>query len=614
MKRWWQGSLFYMVVLMAIVALAFNFFSSSKGPEEVSFYDFTRRANIGEIDTIRQQGNILIGVLRDKETVRTSFVGSTKELMDALKGAGVNLESGKISLDVKSGGMDWGGILLGVLPLVLFGALLIFLFRSARGANTQAFNFGKSRAKLASGNKSTITFEDVAGVDEAKGELQEIVEFLKSPQKFQALGARIPRGVLLVGPPGCGKTLIAKAVAGEAGVPFYSISGSEFVEMFVGVGASRVRDLFDQAKRTTPCIVFVDEIDAVGRHRGAGLGGGHDEREQTLNQILVEMDGFDTNTNIIVIAATNRPDILDPALLRPGRFDRHVVIDLPDINGRKAILNVHAKGKPFAKESNLEVIARQTPGFSGADLSNVINEGAILAARRSLKEIGTKELEDSIDRVIAGPERKGRVINQKEKEITAYHEAGHALVAKMLPNADPVHKVSIVARGIMGGWTKLLPTEDRHLRTRSQFADELTVSLGGRTAEEIIFSEISTGAQHDLEQATKRAREMVTEYGMSDNLGPRTFGKRDGMVFLGKEIHEQRDYSERIAFQIDKEIDMLIQQAHAAATKILSENKERLKLVAKRLIADETIDEAGFDELMKQPLPTSNELETAPAS
>ena len=614
MKKWWQGSLFYLVVLISIVALAFSFFSSSKGPEEVSFYDFARRANIGEIDTIKQEGNIIVGLLRDKEIVRTSFVGSTKELMDSLKSAGVNLESGKISLAVKAGGMDWGNVVFSFLPIILFGVLLFFLFRSARGANTQAFNFGRSRARLASGNKPTVTFEDVAGVDEAKGELQEVVEFLKSPQKFQALGARIPRGVLLVGPPGCGKTLIAKAVAGEAGVPFYSISGSEFVEMFVGVGASRVRDLFDQAKRNTPCIVFVDEIDAVGRHRGAGLGGGHDEREQTLNQILVEMDGFDTNTNIIVIAATNRPDILDPALLRPGRFDRHVVIALPDINGRKAILNVHAKGKPFAKDSNLEVIARQTPGFSGADLSNVINEGAILAARRNLKEIGTKELEDSIDRVIAGPERKGRVINQKEKEITAFHEAGHALVAKMLPNADPVHKISIVARGLMGGWTKLLPTEDRHLRTRSQFEDELAVSLGGRTAEEIIFSEISTGAQHDLEQATKRAREMVTEYGMSENLGPRTFGKRDEMVFLGKEIHEQRDYSERIALQIDKEIDMLIQQAHTTANKILSENKERLKLVAKKLIADETIDEAGFEELMKQPLPSLDELETAPTS
>ena len=611
MKRWWQGSLFYLVILIAIVALAFSFLSSAKGPEEVSFNDFVKRANSGDIDTIQQQGNVLLGLKKDKEVAKTAFVGSTKELMDALKTAGVSLDDGKVSLDVKSGGFDWGGILLSFLPLLLFGVLLFFLFRSARGANTQAFNFGKSRARLASGSKPTVTFADVAGVDEAKGELQEVVEFLKSPQKFQALGARIPRGVLLVGPPGCGKTLIAKAVAGEAAVPFYSISGSEFVEMFVGVGASRVRDLFDQAKRNTPCIVFVDEIDAVGRHRGAGLGGGHDEREQTLNQILVEMDGFDTNTNIIVLAATNRPDILDPALLRPGRFDRHVVIDQPDINGRKAILNVHAKGKPLAKDAKLEVLAKQTPGFSGADLANLVNEAAILAARRDLKEIGTKELEDSIDRVIAGPERKGRIISQKEKEITAYHEAGHALAAKMLPNADPVHKISIVARGMAGGWTRFLPTEDRHLWTRSQFEDMLAVSLAGRTAEEIAFREVSTGAQNDLEQATKLARKMVTEYGMSTRLGPRTFGKREELVFLGKEIHEQRDYSEKVALQIDEEVHLLIKRAHETATRVLSENKERLKLIAERLIAVETIDEEGFAALMKQPLPAEAETSVA---
>jgi cell division protease FtsH len=612
MKRWWQGSLFYLVILIAIIALAFSFLSSSKGPEEVSFNQLVKQANNGEIDTIQQEGNTLTGLLKGKEIVKTSFVGSTKELMDVLKAAGVALDDGKVSLDVKSGGMDWGGVLIGFLPLILFGLLLFFLFRSARGANTQAFNFGKSRARLSSGSKPTVTFEDVAGVDEAKGELQEIVEFLKEPQKFQALGARIPRGVLLVGPPGCGKTLIAKAVAGEASVPFYSISGSEFVEMFVGVGASRVRDLFDQAKRNTPCIVFVDEIDAVGRHRGAGLGGGHDEREQTLNQILVEMDGFDTNTNIIVLAATNRPDILDPALLRPGRFDRHVVIDQPDINGRKAILNVHAKGKPLSQSATLEVIAKQTPGFSGADLANLINEAAILAARRNLKEVGTKELEDSIDRVIAGPERKGRIISQKEKEITAYHEAGHALAAKMLPNADPVHKVSIVARGMTGGWTRFLPTEDRHLWTRSQFEDILAVSLAGRTAEEIAFDEVSTGAQNDLEQATKLARKMVTEYGMSDKLGPRTFGKREELVFLGREITEQRNYSEKVAVQIDEEVQGLIQRAHETARKILADHKQRLKLIAERLISVETIDEDVFEALMKEPLP-STELETTAA-
>jgi cell division protease FtsH len=614
MKKWWQGSLFYLVVLFAIIALAYSFLSTTqKTAAEVNFNEFVRRAVNGQIDTIEQDGTILIGLKGTDEIVKTAFVGSTKELMDALKTAGVSLEDGTTSLKVKTNGFDWGQLLIGFLPLVLFGVLLFFLFRSARGANTQAFNFGKSRARLASGSKPTVTFEDVAGVDEAKGELQEIVEFLKTPQKFQALGARIPRGVLLVGPPGCGKTLIAKAVAGEAGVPFYSISGSEFVEMFVGVGASRVRDLFDQAKRNPPCIVFVDEIDAVGRHRGAGLGGGHDEREQTLNQILVEMDGFDTNTNIIVLAATNRPDILDPALLRPGRFDRHVVIDQPDINGRKAILGVHAKGKPLAKESNLEVIAKQTPGFSGADLSNLINEAAILAARRDLKEISTKEMEDSIDRVIAGPERKGRKISQKEKEITAYHEAGHALAGKMLPNADPVHKVSIVARGMAGGWTRFLPTEDRHLWTRSQFEDLLAVSLAGRTAEEIIFSELSTGAQNDLEQATKLARKMVTEYGMSDRLGPRTFGKREELVFLGREITEQRNYSEKIALQIDEEVYALIQNAHKTARKLLTEGKERLKLIAERLISVETIDEEAFKALMNEPLPSA-EIQSLPAT
>jgi cell division protease FtsH len=611
--KWWQGGLFYLLILVAILALAFSFLPTSKKPEKVDFYAFVEQAKQGEIDTIEQDGTTLIGLKGDEKKIEASFVGSTKELIDTLKEAGITLGEDGMKFSVKAGGFDWGGILISFVPLLLFGALLFFLFRSARGANTQAFNFAKSRARLASSNKPTVTFADVAGVDEAKGELQEVVEFLKSPQKFLALGARIPRGVLLVGPPGCGKTLIAKAVAGEAGVPFFSISGSEFVEMFVGVGASRVRDLFDQAKRSSPCIVFVDEIDAVGRHRGAGLGGGHDEREQTLNQILVEMDGFDSSTNVIVLAATNRPDILDPALLRPGRFDRHVVIDQPDINGRKAILVVHAKGKPLAKDADLEVIAKQTPGFSGADLANLINEGAILAARRDMKQIGIKELEDSIDRVIAGPEKKGRIISQKEKEIIAYHETGHALAAKMLPNADPVHKISIVARGMMGGWTRFLPTEDRHLWTYSQFEDRLAVSLAGRAAEEIVFSEVSTGAQNDLEQSTGLARKMVTEYGMSDKLGPRTFGKREELVFLGREIHEQRNYSEKVAEEIDNEVKSLIQRAYSTAKKILSENKERLKLIAERLIAKETIEEDEFAALLKEPLP-SPRLQAAPAS
>jgi len=612
--KWWQGSLFYVLILLAILALAFSFlYPASKKPTEVDFYTFIAQVKQGEADTIQQEGTTIVGLKGEERKIQTSFDGSTKELMDALTAAGISLGENGVKFDVKAGGFDWGGLAISFIPLLLFGALLFFLFRSARGANTQAFNFAKSRARLASNNKSTVTFADVAGVDEAKGELQEIVEFLKSPQKFLALGARIPRGVLLVGPPGCGKTLIAKAVAGEAGVPFFSISGSEFVEMFVGVGASRVRDLFDQAKHNAPCIVFVDEIDAVGRHRGAGLGGGHDEREQTLNQILVEMDGFDSSTNVIVISATNRPDILDPALLRPGRFDRHVVIDQPDINGRKAILEVHAKGKPLAEDASLEVLAKQTPGFSGADLANLINEGAILAARRNLKEIGLKELEDSIDRVIAGPEKKGRIISQKEKEIIAYHETGHALVAKMLPNADPVHKISVVARGMIGGWTRFLPTEDRHLWSHSQFDDRLSVSLAGRAAEEIVFGEVTTGAQNDLEQSTTLARKMVTEYGMSDKLGPRTFGKREELIFLGREIHEQRNYSEKIAEEIDDEVKSLIQRAYETAKKLLTENKARLKLVAERLMIKETIEEAEFESLLQEPL-SSPELQPSPAT
>jgi len=611
--RWWQGSLLYLLILVALLALAFSFFPINKGPKEVDFYTFIDNAKNGQVKTIQQDGNSIIGLKDDKPVVKAAYVGSTKELMDSLKEAGVDLGDDGIKFEVKTGGFDWGSIMLSFLPLVLFGALLFFLFRSARGANTQAFNFGKSRARLASGDKPTVTFADVAGIDESKGELQEVVEFLKSPQKFLALGARIPRGLLLVGPPGCGKTLVAKATAGEAGVPFFSISGSEFVEMFVGVGASRVRDLFDQAKRSSPCIVFVDEIDAVGRHRGAGLGGGHDEREQTLNQILVEMDGFDSNTGVIVLAATNRPDILDPALLRPGRFDRHIVIDQPDINGRKAILAVHAKGKPLAQEANLEVIARQTPGFSGADLANLINEAAILAARRNRKDVGQKELEDSIDRVIAGPEKKGRVITKKERELIAYHETGHALAAKMLPNADPVHKISIVARGMMGGWTRFLPSEERHLETYDRFKDMMIISLAGRAAEQVLLGELTTGAQNDLEKVTIIARRMIMEFGMSQRLGPRTFGKREEMVFLGKEIHEQQNYSDKVAQEIDEEAESLIKEAYSRAVEIITGNKARLKYIAEYLIEKETIDDTTFDKLLKDPIPAPG-LEAAPAS
>jgi len=607
-SRWWRSGFFYLLLLVVVVALVFAFMPR-EGPEEVGLADFIESAKGGQIDTIRQDGDSLLGLKDGTVTIKAAFVGGTDDLRNYLEAEGVTLGEAGIKIDVKPSGYDWGMIALNIiLPIVLLGVLFYFFFRSARGAGTQAFNFSKSHARLTLDNKPNVTFADVAGTDEAKEEVQEVVEFLKSPQKFHALGGRIPRGVLLVGPPGTGKTLLAKAIAGEAKVPFFSISGSEFVEMFVGVGAARVRDLFEQAKRNAPCLVFVDEIDAVGRHRGAGLGGGHDEREQTLNQILAEMDGFDTNVNIIVIAATNRPDILDPALLRPGRFDRHIVIDLPDIKGRQAILEVHAKGKPLAKEVNLETVAKETPGFSGADLANLINEGAILAARRNRKDITLKELEDAADRTIAGPEKKSRIISPKEKEIIAFHESGHALTARMLPNADPVHKISIVARGMMGGWTRFLPSEDRYLWSKSQFNDRLAVSLGGRVAEELTFGEITTGAQNDLEQATKLARKMVTEYGMSEKLGPRTFGQRQELIFLGREISEQKDYSERIALDIDREVHNIIEAAYNTTKKILTANKARLKQLAEELIARETLDEPELDKIFEglapQPTPS----------
>jgi cell division protease FtsH len=448
-----------------------------------------------------------------------------------------------------------------------------------------------------SSDKPTVTFADVAGVDEAKAELAEVVEFLKEPDKFTSLGARIPKGVLVVGPPGTGKTLLARAVAGEANVPFFSISGSEFVEMFVGVGASRVRDLFDQAKRNSPCIVFVDEIDAVGRHRGAGLGGSHDEREQTLNQILVEMDGFDTDTKVIIVAATNRPDILDPALMRPGRFDRRVILDRPDMNGRKQILGVHVKGKPIAKETNLELIAKQTPGFSGADIENLVNEAAILAARRNKKEITTTELKESIEKVIVGPERRSRLIGEEEKKIVAYHEAGHAIVLRMLPNCDPVHKVSIISRGMAMGYTMHLPDDDRYLGRRAKFMDDLAGLLGGRVAEEIVFGDVTTGAANDLERVTDTARAMVTRYGMSEKLGPRTFGNREELVFLGREISEQRNYSEEVAQQIDQEVKQIINTAYTKAKEILTQYRAKLDALADQLIRDETIEGPEFEAL-----------------
>jgi cell division protease FtsH len=596
--KWWRSGFFYLLLLIVVGALVLARVTSGAGPESIDKIGlFIDKVKQEQIDTIQQDGDTLIALKGGAPRYKTGFIGSTEELRQLLESEGV--DPGIVAPIV--GGIDWGAIgLTVILPIVLLGALFYFLFfRAARGAGTQAFNFSKSRARLTLDKRPDVTFADVAGAEEAKEEVQEVVEFLRSPQKFQALGGRIPRGVLLVGPPGTGKTLLAKAIAGEARVPFYSISGSEFVEMFVGVGAARVRDLFDQAKRNSPCLIFIDEIDAVGRHRGAGLGGGHDEREQTLNQILAEMDGFDTNANVIVMAATNRPDILDPALLRPGRFDRHVVIDLPDIKGRKAILEVHAKGKPLAKEVDFETVAKETPGFSGADLANVINEAAILAARRNRKDISLKEFEEAADRVLAGPEKKSRIISAREKEIIAYHESGHALTARMLPNADPVHKISIVARGILGGWTRFLPAEDRHLWTKSQFDDRLAVSLGGRVAEEITFGEMTTGAQHDLEEATKLARKMVTEYGMSEKLGPRTFGQRQELIFLCREISEQRDYSDKIAQEIDEEVHSIIQRSYSTAKQVLTANKEKLRQLAQELLTRETLDEPDLNRILE---------------
>jgi cell division protease FtsH len=496
-------------------------------------------------------------------------------------------------------------LLPNIILVILIAAFMWWVLRQTQSGNNQAMSFGRSRARMIAGDKPAITFADVAGVDEAKQELTEIVEFLKYPEKFVALGARIPKGVLLVGPPGTGKTLLSKAVAGEAGVPFFSISGSEFVEMFVGVGASRVRDLFDQAKKNSPCIVFVDEIDAVGRQRGAGLGGGHDEREQTLNQLLVEMDGFDTNTHVIVIAATNRPDVLDPALLRPGRFDRHVTLDRPDIKGRRSILDVHARNKPLDTTVDLEVLARQTPGFSGADLANLINEAAILAARANKKVIGMDELEEAIARVIAGPERKSRRISDHEKEIIAYHEVGHALVMKALPHTDPVHKVSIISRGMALGWTMSLPEEDKYLISRDELMDQIAGIMGGRVAEELVFGDITSGAENDIQKATQMARRMVTQWGMSDKLGTVAMGHREELVFLGRDLGEQRNYSEEVAAIIDEEIRSIVDHGHQTAKAILTQQRDKMDAVVEQLKIVETLDGKELDEILAREAPAA---------
>ena len=597
-----RNSFIYLLIIVAVVAIFFTMIGGLGSTDERDFTEVLTLAKEDRIQTIEIQGEKLTVYTRN-DVKFTSRIGDTTDLIEVLQREGV--ETGITGVNVRyKGGGGMGsvfGILINFLPLIFFGALILFMMRQAQGSNNQTLGFGRSRARLFTVNRPTVTFGDVAGVEEAKMELQEVVEFLKFPERFLALGARIPKGVLLVGQPGTGKTLLARAVAGEAGVPFFTISGSEFVEMFVGVGAARVRDLFEQAKRNAPCIVFVDEIDAVGRHRGAGLGGGHDEREQTLNQILVEMDGFDTNTNIIIIAATNRPDILDPALLRPGRFDRRVVLDLPDVNGRVVILKVHSAGKPLAPDVRMDIVAKQTPGFTGADLANLVNESALLAARGGKKLIGLAEFEESIDRVIAGPERKGRVISAREKEMTAYHEAGHALVAWKLPHADSVHKISIVARGVMGGYTRLLPEEDRYLLTKNQFDDMLATALGGRVAEQLIFTEITTGASNDLETATRIALRMVKQYGMSEHLGPRTFGRREELIFLGKEIHEERDYSDKIAEEIDQEVKSLIHQGFSRAQDILVTNKEKLTEVAQYLIQNESVEGEALRRLFDGP-------------
>ena len=606
-SRWMRNSFIYLLVIVAIIAIFFTLFSEPLGgSKEIPINQVISLAARDDIQTIEVRGEKLTIATTNGETF-TSRKEESSSIVEILEKSGVDLLSTNIQIVVKgtSGLGNFIGLFINFLPLIFFGAVLFFMMRQAQGNTNQTFSFGRSRARMLVGNSPPVSFADVAGVEEAKEELQEVVEFLKFPEKFMTLGAKIPKGVLLVGPPGTGKTLMARAVAGEAGVPFFSISGSEFVEMFVGVGASRVRDLFDQAKRNAPCIVFVDEIDAVGRHRGAGLGGGHDEREQTLNQILVEMDGFDTTTNVIVLAATNRPDILDPALLRPGRFDRRVTLDNPDIKGRAAILDVHSKGKPLAEDVDIERVARQTVGFSGADLANLVNESAILAARRNKTIIGPDEFAESIDRVIAGPERKSRVISPKEKEITAYHEAGHALVGHLLPHADPVSKISIVARGQMGGYTRFVPKEDRTLTTKRQLEARLAYAMGGRAAEEIIFDETTTGASNDLEQATTIARTMVTRFGMSEKLGPRTFGKREELVFLGREISEQRDYSDHVAETIDKEVFNLIDSANRNARDIIVKHRAKLTKLAKYLIAHETVEEDTLIELLdpKPPIP-----------
>jgi cell division protease FtsH len=594
-NRFLRSAVFPLVIILALVWLAVRIFHSPAPAGKVTYSQMIEYAQSGQLsDVVFQPTKQEIDAKYQDKTIAVNYPTdqSATEFQNLLQKNKIGFDSTGV------GGSPWWGLLTGLLPFVVLIAFWIFLMNQMQGGGSKVMSFGKSRAKRMTPDSPKIGFKDVAGVDEAVEELQEIKEFLENPKKFQALGARIPKGVLLYGPPGTGKTLLARAVAGEAGVPFFSISGSDFVEMFVGVGASRVRDLFEQAKQAAPCIVFMDEIDAVGRHRGAGLGGGHDEREQTLNQLLVEMDGFEMKDNIILIAATNRPDILDPALLRPGRFDRQIVVDRPDRPGRKLILEVHSRGKPIDKDIDLDALAAQTPGFTGADLANLVNEAALLAARHGKKLIGMAELEEGIMRVLAGPEKKTRIISEKEKAITAYHEMGHALVGHFLEFTDPVHKISVVSRGQALGYTISLPTEDKFLTTKQELMDTLSMTLGGRAAEEVVFGEITTGAANDLEKATGTAKQMIMRYGMSEELGPRTLGHDQSMPFLGREFQQQADYSEEIAKQIDDEIRRIIEEAHQRAKDLLVEKREILDRVSKILITRETIEAHEFQALV----------------
>jgi len=588
---------FYLLIIFVAITIIDYFSTKSTTKQEINYTAFLQQVDAGNVANVTLVDNIIKGTLSDGTaftTITPNAPNGDSSLVEKLQAKNVDIKA-----ENPPEPPWWSTMFSSLLPMLLLIGVWFFIMQQTQGGGGRVMSFGKSRARMSGADKVKVNFSDVAGADEAKQELEEVVEFLKHPKKFNELGARIPKGVLLFGPPGTGKTLLARAVAGEAGVPFFTISGSDFVEMFVGVGASRVRDLFEQAKKNAPCIVFIDEIDAVGRQRGAGVGGGHDEREQTLNQLLVEMDGFAANEGIIIIAATNRPDILDPALLRPGRFDRQIVVDKPDVRGRLAILKVHTKGKPVDKNADLDILARRTPGFTGADLSNLVNEAALLSARRNRKSIGMDALEESIERVMAGPERKSKVMSDKEKRLTAYHEGGHTLVGMLLPNADPVHKVTIIPRGRAGGYTLMLPKEDRSYETRSELMDELKTLLAGRVAEEVILKEISTGAQSDIQRASQVVRSMITQYGMSDVLGPISFGEgHNHQVFLGRDFNNQRNYSEEVACEIDKEVRKYIEDAYEECRTIITDNIDKLHLIAQALIERETLNASELEELM----------------